>query len=138
MGCVSDAVTPLPMVYSVPMGTEWVIVLALALCCAIGVGSALGGLYFGVQAVQRDEGRYSDVIARLEEVDCDRAAIRLEWGKVVEQLEDIAGTIETRRRRVAASESRQRRNGELQQEPQPELTPAQVRNELRKRLRPVA
>ena len=115
------------------MGPSAFYVLAFALCGVIGAAGVLLGLRLGVRTVQRDEGRYELVAKALETFRTELSTFRIEWGTTLEQLEQLAQAVEKGRRRIAASESRAKA-AEAQEAPV-EMTPAQARDEARRRIR---
>jgi len=112
-------------------------VLAIAGSAVFGGAGVLVGLAVGVRSVTRDEGRYAAVGEAVESLDRALAKLRLDWGTTLESLEQLAAQIEKGRRRIAASDSAQRRK--LDQDPgePPALTPSQQRDEIRRRIRRV-
>jgi len=123
------------MVVLYPVGEPAVIALAFACSALFGAFGVLLGLRIGARIVQRDEARYETVETHLEKVGRDHSALRLEWGTALENLEQLAAAVEKGRRRVAASDSRERKLAAQEEQPAPELTPSQQRDEIRRRMR---
>ena len=120
------------------MGTASLFVLVLALSAAIGLGCGLVGLFIGARIIRRDEERYAQVGEALVTVQADWAALRMEWKTTIEKLAELDESIERRRRRIAASESRLRGQDPEPSEQAEQLTPQQQRDEIRKRIRRIA
>jgi len=110
------------------------LVLATASSAAFGGAGVLLGLAFGVRAVQRDEGRWKAALSQLETLSSGFTALRMEWATAQENLDQLAGAVETKRRRAAASLSAQERK-EREAAGQMEVTPAtpqEIRNQIRR------
>ncbi len=118
------------------MGTSALLVLAIACSAAFGVAGVLVGLVAGVRSVSRDEERYAQVLKALETFGGSISALKLEWANTLENLEQLAGSVEKGRRRAAASLSAAERIHP--EEPVRQLTPREERDEARRRMRGVS
>jgi hypothetical protein len=118
------------------MGDPVLLVLAIASCAVIGAIGVGVGLAVGVRSVQRDEGRWSGVMERLERVESASKLLRLDWDGTIEELTQLSTSVEKGRRRAAASLSAQeRKERELaEHQEQREPTPQELRNEIRRRI----
>lgn len=119
------------------MGQAAFYVLAIALSAAFGLGGVILGLWFGVRQVERDEGKYQQVAEALQRVGSDQQRLRIDWGTTLESLEQLAAATETRRRRAAASESSLAKREAAEQSAPRELSPAEQRDEIRRRMKRV-
>ena len=111
-------------------------VLAIACCGVIGAVGVAIGLAQGVRSVQRDESRWETAVSRLERVESDIKNLKLDWGGTVEELTQLAESVEKGRRRAAASLSAMERKerDQAEAEPQKQLSPQEQRNEIRRRI----
>lgn len=118
-----------------PVGIAGVYVLAIAAGALFGLGGVLLGLRVAVRLITRDEERYSQVLQVLGTREADFHQLRIEWGKTLENLEQLATTVERGRRRAAASLSSldRRENGETE-EPAPPPSVREQRDEIRRRM----
>lgn len=115
------------------MGEAALFVLAIAGSASFGVAGVLLGVFLGARSVQRDESRYAQVIEAYDTVAKVTQSIRGEWATAQENLEQLLEAVETRRRRIAASDSAEKRkaNGGLPVEAPVALTAAQERDSVR-------
>lgn len=126
--------TPLDMVFDGPVGEVALYVLAIAACASFGVGGVLLGLYVGVRSITRDEARFETVAKAVESMASDQVKLRGEWQVAQENLEQLLEAVETRRRRIAASDSAKKRE-EANQPQERELSVAEQRDMIRRRMR---
>ncbi|GAJ08851.1 unnamed protein product [marine sediment metagenome] len=111
-------------------------VLAVASSAFFGVVGVLLGLFMGVRLVSRDEERYGTVALGLEKMGADMSRLRIEWASTLEQIEALAGAVETRRRRATAAESANARKEieKAEEAIRPPMSRTEERNEIRKRV----
>ncbi|GAJ22575.1 unnamed protein product [marine sediment metagenome] len=115
------------------MGDSAFLVLATVACAVIGAVGVAVGLAAGVRSVQRDEGRWDGALQRLERVESESKLLRLDWDGTIEELSQLAGSVEKGRRRAAASLSAaDRKERDQAGEPQVAQTPQEIRNHIRR------
>lgn len=120
------------------MGELAVSVLLVALCAVFGAGGVVLGLYYGVRSVVRDEERWASamenaktVLQALDETRNEWGRMKVAWASTLEEFEQLSTLVERRQRRAVSAEANLRTRED--QEPLA-LTPAQERQELRKRI----
>jgi hypothetical protein len=123
------------------VGEIGIFTLAIALSATFGLGGVLVGLFVGVRSISRDEERFGSVSLALDTTRADMSRLKIEWTNTLEQLEQLAGSVEKGRRRAAASLSAAERKEREQSSQEPEvpplaeLSPGEQRAVLRRQVR---
>ncbi|GAJ08478.1 unnamed protein product, partial [marine sediment metagenome] len=78
------------------------------------------------------EARWDGAVQRLERVESESKLLRLDWDGTIEELTQLAGSVEKGRRRAAASLSAAERKERDQAPDEAPQSPQEIRNQIRR------